>query len=334
VLGLAAPASAATIQATCPTLAADLQNAAAGDVVILPDAPCDLAQIIRPASGIAVRGVPGSLLRVAFPGTSTYPLFELSGLADIEFGGFEIELGLNARGFRATTGGAFRFLDIRVRGNLLAGDTSSLAFDFRGVNDVEAIGVTIEENFGGFYANGVSRLLVERFRTRRVNFGNLVVSGTNIVIRNITLEEPGFPSASHHPSGDGITLGESTDVLIDGAYFVRGRCYLINGPSGLVTRLTVRNSTFISGTTSAIRLANVVDSEISANSFRDNGGHGVAITVAQGVTVAHNVFRRDTLYLGNSTNGAYVDNFFSGAGPTPIRGTGATDVVAGNRIVP
>jgi hypothetical protein len=268
------------------------------------------------------------------PGGNTYPLFELTGVTDIEFGGFEVELGVNARGFRATSGGAFRFRDIRVQGNLLGDDTSSLAFDFRGVNDIEAIGVTIEENFGGFYANSVGRLLVERLRTRRVNFGNLVVSGTNIIIRNITFEEPGFPSANHHPAGDGITLGESTDVLIDGAYFVRGRCHLIAAPRGRITRLTIRNSTFISGTTSAIRLVDVLDSEISANSFRDNGGHGVAISFARGMTVSQNVFRRDTLYLGNSANGAYVDNLFSGAGPTPIRGAGPTDVVAGNRIIP
>jgi hypothetical protein len=337
LLGLsgASPAFAATIDATCPTLAADLHNAAAGDVVLLPDETCDVVSLtLRPASGITIRGGPTSVLRASFPGTTSLPLFDLSGLSSIEVVGFGVQLGVNAVGFRANPGGIFRFRDLRVRGNLLTDDNSSLAFDLRNVPEIEATDITIEENFGGFYANFVGRLLVERLRTRKVNFGNLVISGANVIVRNPTFEDPGYPSASHHPSGDAITLGEVTDILIDGAYFLRGRCYFIYAPRGLVTRLTVRNSTFTQGATSAIRLLNVADSDVTHNTFRDNGGHGVALTKAANVTVSQNVFRRETMYVGESTSGVYTDNTFINAGLTPYRIIGTNDVTTGNRIVP
>ena len=80
----------------------------------------------------------------------------------------------------------------------------------------------------------------------------------------------------------------------------------------------MRNSMFVNGSTSAIQLLNVTDSEISYNSFGDNGGHGVALTVARGVTVSHNVFRRGTMYVGDSVDGVYTDNTFINAGATPI----------------
>ncbi|MGH9509124.1 MAG: NosD domain-containing protein [Terriglobales bacterium] len=269
--------------------------------------------------GVTIRGGgPSSTVVGDFSARTggTSPVFLFTGSDDVRFEDFRLTLGKNARGFYTRGSRRVLFRNLIVTGNLVEESTSSIALYLANSSEIEITGVSIQNTVGGIYLAGVNTAIVKGNRFERVNFGNIVVHGQDVLIFDNDIVEAGYPGANIAPSGDGVTvttIGSTSHIVIRNNRFLHGFCFHINARPN-VTALDISGNTFTGGVTSSVFLDHVSFSQVVDNTFTatpEKKGWGIAIAYPVGITVSGNQLIGVRAYVGRSMSGTYVGNTFS-----------------------
>lgn len=332
VAGLAAQAQVVTLEPPCAQLGAAIRDAAPGTIILLPPHECALEGVTRVPSGVTVSGREGSVVRASIDDRSSRPALDLSGSENVVLRDFELRLDARVKGVAASNASGIELRSLRIHGNLGRPDVestsneegdSSLAVDMIDVANVVVDHLEVTESFGGVYMRRVAGAEVTNNRFEGVNFGNLVISGEDILIEHNRFIDPGRPSANHHSAGDGITLGSGTSqIVIRDNVFEDGNCYFIHAPRGGLDDIAISGNVFRRSTTTAVFLYDSSRANIVDNQFLANEAHGIVLNRSRSATIAGNVFDDDSVYISDSSDTWVENNTFRGAGSGERAGSG------------
>ena len=297
----------------CSLIKPTIVAAQPGDIVSLPDKVCSVPSSILVPDGVTIEGQGGSILQADWTGySSTYPIFYLNQTDEAKFYNFGMVLGNNVRAFRADDPSSkLIFQGLNIRGNMLEGGTSSIAFYVLGSSEVQIDSVNVYNTAGGIYLPSLTKARITNSKLQDVNFGNIVFSGSDVVVSHNVVIDAGKAPIGGQASGDGITIGGNTsNVRVFSNTFIDGHCYQIQIYGG-ANNIVVSNNNFDNGVTSGVYLRpGVLNTTITQNTFRKNS-HGVAVeSSSSGINVLNNTFIEDTIFVAAMSGNVFANNRF------------------------
>ena len=172
--------------------------------------------------------------------------------------------------------------------------------------------VTVRDNeirnfHGAVYLNGVDGGEIVRNTLFRNSFGNIVLTGRNLLVAENRVIFPG-----NGTSGDGITFGGSESVVLENNIVSNGTCYGIWFVTS-VSQVTVTGNVFHAGITSAINfeparvnvlglgtetgsaIFNFEDIAVEGNLFSHNAAASIRAVEVKGLTLVQNMLQGNAL---------------------------------------
>lgn len=240
-------------------------------------------------------------------------LFEITpGTVDVTFSNMSVKLEsgkfISAHDVKGVT-----VQYCNIEGNIFNDDKSYIAIHITDSDDIEIKYTNVSKNYGGFYLNNSNNTRLLYNTLNNVTFGNIAVSGFDIIIKGNTINKPGVePSIRPDPNGDAITLGLVNNVEIEGNTVTNGNCYGIYAYTNDSKNITIKNNSFTGGNTSAIHFVNIEDVIIESNKFENNIGAGVSFFPVRNGQVKYNTFIDDEFRIYSlSSNIDLIGNKFT-----------------------
>lgn len=292
------------VQPSIEQAANTLISAKEGQIIILPRGNIYLNQTLHLPSDVTIIGYPEET--ILYLDESIKMFFRCENKSNIKLRNFIIKLKAGQRGVYCKKVSRVLVDRVNIYGNNLDSKTDSgMALYFGLSNDIKVTNNYIENTRGGIYIVNKSRsALVQGNILNRVNFGNIVFTGSGAVIDSNKISEGGKASFSSHGSGDMITIGfDSSSILISNNYSENDYCYHI-WAHGRVEDLTIENNVFKSGVTTAINIENPINLRIRNNIFQNNLAHGIYIyDKYENVSIQDNYFYDDEILLSYHLEG-------------------------------
>lgn len=327
LLSPCAAAAGTVAVASCEELPSAISGAAVSTLILLPEQTCVIGTTIPVPPGVRIVGRPGSVLVGEFPPDKVFPIFDLAASNDVEMSNFTFRLQDWSAAIRAAGARRVTLSDLRIEGTESLLGTAGVPIFIQNAANVIVERVRITDSFGGVYVLDSRTVTLQNNTLARVNFGNLVVSGSSLRIIGNSIDQPGLPSAFHHASGDGITIdGNSSYVVIQGNAIRNGFCYGIAASTGS-SNVDIIGNTIERGKTAGIYLVATAGSTVSSNVLRQNWSYGLILDMPSYTTVAGNQFYGNSAWIAGSSVGRYVNNYFTLAEPLQYLDGSDSDVV-------
>lgn len=303
-------------------LQATIALAVAGDTIVLPGGTFSIPAGVQFIDGITIADQ--ATTKVLADGLNTG--FNFSGRADITIKHIAFELANGANAVRAD--GALRLtLDtLTIDSNFdtaLAPEVGGMPVLITNSSFVTVSNCAITHTFGGVYLVYCTDSLVQDNTISDLGYGGVNITGHRIVVTGNTITNAGTPSIdSVIGGGDGITVGEGSDITLHANVITAGTCYQIN-VAGRVVNMVVTDNILRQAFTSSVYFIDVEGLQVSGNDFADGHWLGVAIESGRNVDIRNNTLDKAAVYLASDVwEAAVQDNTFTDAGYGVV-GTGS-----------
>lgn len=280
-----------------------IETALPGTSVYLPNTSFELSATIHIPSGVTVIGRPETAITFS-SGDGVYA-FDLSSSNDASLKKLEIDISNGKGGVYADGSENISIDGVTISGNMYESESiayaPNVAVYVTNSHDVSVTNSAVFNGFGGIYSINNNNVVISNNVLDHTNFGQIVVSGDTIDIRDNHVSFSGTPSENDAVSrqGDSFTSLGSTNLNIVGNVFDNPLCYQISFWDGVNSHIYIADNYIGNGITSAIYFdTEVSDVTIENNLFKNNSEQGVVFQhYSSDVSINDNVFSGDGVMI-------------------------------------
>lgn len=278
-------------------LAHIIMNAAPGSIVYLPNEHFVLTESVYIPSGVTVIGRASTTVTFS-SGSGTFA-FDLSGSVGASVKNISVNISNGKGAIFASNSNNILIDNVTVTGNMFESNSIEFAPNIAIYVDTSD-GIIINEcaifnGFGGIYSILSSNVVISHNLLDHTNFGQIVVSGDEIIVNGNRVLFSGVPSENGFIArqGDSFTSLGSTNLQIVGNLFDNPLCYQLAFWEGINSNIHISDNVITNGITNGIYFAtDAINLIIEHNLFRNNSESGIFFEKS-----AYNVFVDSNSFL-------------------------------------
>ncbi len=290
-----------------------IEQAKPGDKIYLPDGDIKIFETIHIPSGVEVIGQKNTVILASSSDVRTVFDFGDASISSITNVAFKLDGVVFAVGGEGSDRITVKGLTIKGEiQNSSQSDGNPAVIAFTGSSNLNISENLIFNCRGGIYTLDSTDVSINNNQLSGVNYGQFVVSGSNIEISSNAVFEAGLSSDDGNVSGQGdcITVFGVSDLRITSNKFESGLCYLISFSLGKSSDVTISGNIFANGITHAIysyASTEISNMYVSDNLFQNNAGSAMAFEGLIGeISVCDNKFVNDGILLPQGYGSALV----------------------------
>lgn len=238
-------------------------------------------------------------------------VFDVTNTTDVTIRNITIDLSRLGYGIATNANISSVIKNIKIEQVFILGDQqneSNTAISLINATDVKISNVHIYDTVGGIYVRNSKQVFIVDSSLTQVNFGNIVVSGSDIIINNNVIHSSGIGIQSAFPEGDAITIEkDSSNIEISNNVLDNGYCYMIWVHPG-VNNISIIGNQINYSITHGVYIEGANQVDISSNDFFMNLGAGVAVSESSNVTITNNNLYNNSILADIYTSNIIVEN--------------------------